>query len=249
MQYPFYAGVGGVLSADIAVPEHATELEFYKKVLTTGTSPLWREDLSNNHGTPIIGLGERLPAYEALPLQWMPHFQVADVAMSAHRAVELGGTELMHGKADDGSSQWAVLVDPSGAAFGLIPVVVDAVEASTQASSGRIASLSLLVSDVPRISSFYEQVIGWTVDSSTKQGMHAMLRPDGKVAVAGIGPLNDDCGDVPSVWIVGLPVDDFEESLRQVQEGGGEVVIRSEDTGVAVIRDPVGVHFALQPNH
>ena len=51
--------VGGVLSADIAVPEHERELEFYSRILTTGENPVWREDLMNNMGMPIIGLGER----------------------------------------------------------------------------------------------------------------------------------------------------------------------------------------------
>jgi hypothetical protein len=29
----------------------------------------------------------------------------------------------MHAKDDDGTSQWTVLLDPNGAAFGIIPVV------------------------------------------------------------------------------------------------------------------------------
>ena len=123
MKKSFFQGVGGVLSADIAVPEHERELAFYSKVLTTGDAPLWRDDLMNNQGTPIIGLGARTPEYDSLPLQWMPHFQVADVATSAATAIEMGGKELMHGKTDDGQSQWAVLADQVGAAFGVIPVV------------------------------------------------------------------------------------------------------------------------------
>ena len=55
MRNPFATGVGGVLSADIAVPDHARELGFYAKVLTTGKAPLWRDDLTNNQGTPVIG--------------------------------------------------------------------------------------------------------------------------------------------------------------------------------------------------
>jgi hypothetical protein len=39
-------GVGGVPSADIAVPEHERELQFYSRVLTTGERPRWREDLA-----------------------------------------------------------------------------------------------------------------------------------------------------------------------------------------------------------
>ena len=87
MRSPFAPGAGGVLSADIAVPEHERELRFYSKILTTGRAPLWRDDLTNNRGTPVIGLGARSPEYEALPLQWMPHFQVLDVGASVARAL------------------------------------------------------------------------------------------------------------------------------------------------------------------
>ena len=93
----FVPRVGGVLSADIAVPEHERELRFYSRVLSTGPNPLWREeDLMNNLGLPIIGLGARNPEYAHLPLQWMPHIQVADVADSVQRALALGGSELVH---------------------------------------------------------------------------------------------------------------------------------------------------------
>ena len=110
----FVPRVGAVFSADIAVPEHEREMRFYSRVLSTGTNPLWRaEDLMNNLGIPIIGLGSRSAEYAHLPLQWMPHIQVADVAASVPRALALGGSVLMHAEADDGTSQWAVLRDPS----------------------------------------------------------------------------------------------------------------------------------------
>ena len=123
MSDPFVPRVGGILSADIAVPEHEREVRFYSRVLSTGENPLWREDLMNNRGMPIIGLGARSAEYADLPLQWMPHIQVADLAASVERALDLSGSELMHAKDDGGKSQWAVLLDPNGAAFGIIPVV------------------------------------------------------------------------------------------------------------------------------
>jgi len=82
-----------VHSADSAVPEHERELRFYSRVLTTGERPLWREDLMNNLGIPIIGLGAQSNEYADLPLQWMPHIQVADVGASLKRALELGGSD------------------------------------------------------------------------------------------------------------------------------------------------------------
>ena len=39
------------------------ELDFYSTILTTGDAPLWRDDLTNNLGTPVIGLGVRTPEY------------------------------------------------------------------------------------------------------------------------------------------------------------------------------------------
>ena len=86
MSDPFVPRVGGILSADIAVPEHEREVRIYSRVLSTGESPLWREDLMNNLGMPIIGLGARSAEYAHLPLQWMPHIQFAEVAASPERA-------------------------------------------------------------------------------------------------------------------------------------------------------------------
>src|SRR5690606_34394689 len=165
-------GVGAVLSADIAVPEHERVVRFYSRVLGTGDDPLWREDLMNNLGMPIIGLGPRTEALARLPLQWMPHVQVADVAASATRALELGGRELMHARDGEGKSQWAVLLDPQGAAFGIIPVVPAEAIPPTDASSGspagdrvgRIAWLDLTVPDAGAAQAFYREVVGWRVE-------------------------------------------------------------------------------------
>lgn len=248
MRNPFVAGVGGVLSADIAVPEHERALSFYSRILTTGNAPLWRDDLTNNRGTPVIGLGERSPEYAALPLQWMPHIQVLDVGASVAHALELGGSELMHGKDEDGRSQWAVLVDPVGAAFGLVPVVGDAAAATDEPETvGRIAWLTLVVTDVPSTCEFYERVVGWSAVSTDVDGEFELRRSDG-VASAVICLAGGEYEGVPSVWIVGLPVDDLDASLRRARESGGEIVNGSIETGRAVIRDPVGVFVALQAN-
>ncbi len=246
MRDPIFYGVGGVLSADIAVPEHEQELDFYSKVLTTGPAPLWRDDLTNNQGTPVIGLGKLSPEYEALPLQWMPHFQVSNVTASAARTVELGGQELMSAEGEDGQKQWAVLVDPNGAAFGIIPVVVDESNDASQLDRfGCISWLSLVASDALSMCEFYEQVVGWSTALTATEGRREMLRSDG-VAAAEICPMNEDNDSIPSVWLLSLPVDDFAESLSQVRKGGGEIVREAKGAGHAIIRDPVGVYFALQ---
>jgi predicted enzyme related to lactoylglutathione lyase len=261
MSEPFVPQVGAVFSADIAVPDHAREVRFYARVLSTGESPLWcAADLMNNLGLPIIGLAERSAEHGDLPLQWMPHIQVADVAASVQRALALGGSELMHSRDGDGTSQWAVLLDPDGAAFGLIPVVPaeavsgDGSDAATPV--GRIAWVDLTTGDATAARDFYRQVVGWSAadvamdDGGERYADYAMLGPDG-TPLAGICQARGANAGLPPVWMIYLPVGDLAESLRRVEEEGGRVVTVLQGEGgeavYAAIQDPVGVHFALMP--
>lgn len=263
MSGPFVPRLGGVLSADIAVPEHEREVRFYSRVLGTGERPLWQDgSLLNDRGIPIIGLGARTAAHERLPVQWMPHIQVADVGASARRAVELGGTELMHSRDAEGRSQWAVLQDPNGAAFGVIPIVpAEAVAPAAAAAAvdpeqpmGRIAWLDLTVPDADRTRDFYREVVGWGVqDVAMKDGDesyadYAMLGGDGD-GVAGVCHARGRNAAVPPVWMLYLPVGDLAESLRRAEADGGRIrwTMNGKDgkPAYAMIEDPVGAAFAL----
>ncbi len=259
MSDPLVPGVGGVLSADIAVPEHERVVRFYSRVLSTGENPLWREDLMNNLGMPIIGLGARSAEYAHLPLQWMPHIQVADVAASVERALDLGGSELMHGKDDDGKSQWAVLLDPNGAAFGIIPVVsADAISPTDGAAArvGRISWVDLTVSDASATRDFYRQVVGWSVqdvemeDASERYADHNMCGDDGSPAAGVCNARGVNLG-LPPIWMIYLTVGDLAESVRRVREEGGKIIkaTRGDDGeyAYAVIQDLVGAYLALVP--
>ena len=255
MSDPFVPRVGGILSADIAVPEHEREVRFYSRVLTTGENPLWREDLMNNLGMPVVGLGPRGAEYAHLPLQWMPHIQVANVAASVKRALDLGGSELMH----DGKSQWAVLLDPNGAAFGIIPVVPSEAVPPTDGAAARVGCISwldLTVSAASATRDFYRQVVGWSVqdaemeDEGERYADYNMIGDDGNPA-AGVRHARGVNLGLPPIWMISLPVGDLAESLRRVREGEGKVIkvtrgIDGEYTH-AVVQDPVGAYLALVP--
>jgi uncharacterized protein len=253
MSDPFVPHVGGILSADIAVPEHEREMRFYSRVLTTGENPLWREDLMNNLGSPIIGLGTRIPEYAHLPLQWMPHIQVADVAVSVKHALDLGGKVLMH----DEESRWAVLLDPNGAAFGIMPVVPT--EAAPQSDGaamrvGHISWLDLTVSDASATRDFYRQVVAWSAqdvvmeDANERYADYNMLGADGNPA-AGICHARGVNLDLPPIWLIYLPVGDLAESVRRVREERGEIIKAGRGTDgeyvSVVVKDLVGAHLAL----
>lgn len=247
MTNPFTPGVGSVLSADVAVPEHGREVRFYTQVLGTGATPLWRDDLMNNLGLPIIGLGPRTEAHAELPLQWMPHVQVTDVAASAARAVALGGRVLM----SDPLHAWAVLADPDGAAFGIIPVVPGDAVPTVDATGhvvGCLAGITLIAPDPSRSGDFYRQVVGWSMaePTSVDAAVREMLAEAGHVAARIVRAANGHAG-LPTVWLIHLPVGDLDESLRRVGAEGGVVLgdLASGAARAVVVRDPVGVVFAL----
>ena len=257
----FVPCVGAVFSADIAVPDHERAVRFYSRVLSTGAHPLWREeDLMNNLGIPIIGLGAHSAEYAHLPLQWMPHIQVADVSASVQRALDPGGSVLMHPQDNDGTSQWAVLLDPNGAAFGIIPIVsaetIPPASHETAVPVGRISWLDLTVSDASATRDFYRQVVGWSVHNVEMENGgeyytdYAMLADDGNPA-AGVCHARGVNIGLPPVWMIYLPVGDFAESLRRVQEEGGKVikVMQGKDGAYvyAAVQDPVGAYVALMP--
>lgn len=264
MSDTFLPRVGGILSADIAVPEHEREVRFYSRVLTTGENPLWREDLMNNRGMPIIGLGARSTEYADLPLQWMPHIQVADVEASVECALDLNGRELMHGKDEHGKSQWAVLLDPDGAAFGIIPVVSEeaipakeeGTSSDTAARIGCISWLDKTVSDAKATRDFYSQVVGWSGQDVEMEGAgeryvdYNMFGNDGNPA-AGVCHARGENLGLPAIWMICLPVGDLEESLLRVREGGGKVILTKRGSdgeyAYAAIQDPVGACLALVP--
>lgn len=259
MSNPFVSQVGGVLSADIAVPEHERELRFYSRVLSTGTNPLWRKDLMNNQGMPVIGLGKHSAEYAELPLQWMPHIQVADVASSVEKAITMDGRVVMQHKAKKGPSQWAVLLDPNGAAFGVVPVVSPEaipVPENGGVRAGHIAWLDLTVPDAQATADFYRHVVGWEVeavgmkDDGERYADFNMLGSKGN-AMAGVCHARGLNQGVPPVWMIYLPVDDLAESIRLVKEEGGTIINERRKTNgeyaYVVVKDPVGVYVALGP--
>ena len=170
----------------------------------------------------------------------------------------------MHGKDDDGKSQWAVLLDPNGAAFGIIPVVSEEAIPSTDSAAsrdapahvGRISWLDLTVSDASATRDFYRQVVDWSAkdvemeDASGRYADYNLLGDDGNPA-AGVCHARGANLGLPPVWMIYLPVGDLAESVRRVEEEGGKIIkTTKEDDGAyasAVFQDPVGAHLALMP--
>ena len=153
-------------------------------------------------------------------------------------------------------SLWAVLLDPNGAAFGIIPVVsAEAIPSTEDATTraGNISWLDLTVSNASTTRDFYKEVVGWSVqevemeDKGERYADYNMIGADGEPA-AGVCHARGVNSGLPPTWMIYLPVGDLPESLRRVQEGGGKIIATHGTGGehaYAVIQDPVGVYLAL----
>jgi predicted enzyme related to lactoylglutathione lyase len=167
----------------------------------------------------------------------------------------------MHAKNDEGASQWAVLVDPNAAAFGIIPVVpAQAIPSSIsaglpdEAAVGRICWLNLTVPDASATLEFYRQVVGWSVqhvdmeDDGECYADYNLLRYDGNPVGALCHARGVNLG-LPPVWIIHLAVADLAQSLRRVKDEGGKIVKRMQgkdgEIAYATVQDPVGAYVAL----
>ena len=145
--------------------------------------------------------------------------------------------------------KWAAQV---GAAFGVIPVVAGESDSAGQNERrGCISWLSLTVPDAVTSQDFYQHVVGWNAKSIEMEDGEGHLasfemQRDNEIAAAEICQYRSEYSDIPSVWLIHLPVDDLVESLRRVSEGGGEVMKEYAEAKYAVVRDPVGVYLALQ---
>ena len=170
----------------------------------------------------------------------------------------------MHSKDDGGTSQWAVLFDPNGAAFGIIPVVSaetlpSTVSVGTRDAAARVGCISwldLTVTDASATRDFYRQVVGWSVqdvemeDASERYADFNMVGDDGNPA-AGVCHARGANLGLPPVWMIYLPVGDLAESLRRVRGEGGTIIKATPGADgeyvSAVVQDPVGACLALVP--
>ncbi|MFD0569021.1 VOC family protein [Kitasatospora gansuensis] len=105
---------------ELATRDVPGALEFYPRLFGWSVSPgesytQWGLDGRDFGG--VLDMGEQFPA--DLPPYWMPYFAVADVDLSAARAVGLGAEAVLPPTDVPDGPRLAVLRDPLGAVFGI----------------------------------------------------------------------------------------------------------------------------------
>jgi predicted enzyme related to lactoylglutathione lyase len=237
-------------------PDPSAAAQFYAALLGWAFDPPQPQDGSTapvRHarldGRLVASIG---PAPEGLPSAvWSTSISVDDVDAAIDRATAHGATVMAAPTEHPGEGRLAILIDPTGVAFGLwqaegVPGA-DIVDVP-----GAWAMSSLHTPSLEASAAFYGAVFGWELATTppspmglwrlpgyTRPQRHPHL-PDDLVGVAvPIAPGEP----TPPHWSVGLLVADVDATVSRAQELGGTVLFGPIDTPQArsaAIADPQG---------
>jgi hypothetical protein len=203
-------------------------------------------------GHPVAGLMTNDPQWNS-PDGWTTYLHTADIRATLATAIEAGAVtcvqpvEPMEVK-DKG---WmAMLVDPTGAFFGLWqPIEHRGFEVFGEACAPIYHQLTSR--DYAKALDFYRRVFGWQIESvsDTDEFRYSTANFDGE-ALVGImdGTTITMPEGAPSNWFFFLGSDDVDKTVALVRDNGGSVIRDAEDTPygrLAAVADPTGAGFNL----
>jgi predicted enzyme related to lactoylglutathione lyase len=185
-----------------------------------------------------------------IPAHWLSYLTVDDVDELVKRAPGLGAEVLYPPTDIPEVGRFAVLADPTGAAFapfkGTEPPPA-AAEGTMPA--GAFCWNELLARNTEKATEFYTQVCGWTAAvMEMDEGRVYTVFKRGDEDAGGMLEM-PEAAEGPSNWLVYVAVDDVDAIAQRIEELGGCLFVHPQDIpGIgrfAVAADPGGAVFAV----
>ena len=226
----FYAGVFGW-----EVPErpNSAEMGGYRR--------------AESNGADVAGMFPLMQ--EGQPTAWTTYIAVDDADAIAAAVKENGGTVLAEPMDVMDLGRMAVLMDSTGAAFGIWQAGTFA-GATRVNEPGAFAWNELATRDVAASKQFYTAVFGWGYEDHDMGEMGTYT--EFKVGDASVGGMMDVTGrlpdEIPAHWLTYFAVENTDAALERVKSGGGNVSFGPIDIPAgrfAIVTDPAGAAFAV----
>jgi uncharacterized protein len=158
------------------------------------------------------------------------------------------GQELMEPRDVDLHGRMAIAADPSGAVFGLWQAAEHIGTART-ADPGTLVWSEALSKDYETSRAFYTTVFGYRAEEIGDGGTQYAALYAADKPVAGTGDLHPDfAAGTPPHWLPYFATGCTDDTVRQVTDGGGELVgtpLETDFGRMAVLADPEGARFAV----
>ena len=182
---------------------------------------------------------------EGAPPAWLSYVSVADADDAARRARELGAGVISEPFDVMEVGRMAVLTDPQGAAFALWQAG-SSFGAELVNDPGAMCLNQLNTPEPEDAKRFYGELLGWRTEFSGTDAQDYWGIFNGDALAGGMMPLPAEAA--PPHWLVYFTTADLDDSVGQVGERGGRVLVPPmtiESGRVAVAQDPQGAVFGL----
>jgi predicted enzyme related to lactoylglutathione lyase len=181
------------------------------------------------------------------PPHWLSYVATDDVARSAQRANDLGGTVLAPATVVDAGT-FAVVRDPAGAVFGLWQPL-HSMGTILVGEPGSVGWTELATTDVPGARAFYAGLFGWRADGRETPGMEYSVLKLGDRPVGGMMPMPAEAAGTPSYWAVYFVVEDADATVAKALAMGAHVIMPLVDEPTVgrfgFLADPEGAIFGV----
>jgi hypothetical protein len=235
---------------DLAVPDLATATEFYGAVVGWSFVDSGEEfghfQVCQRDGRAAAGIGPVMQ--EGQPSVWTLYLATEDADAATKLAADNGGTVLAGPMDIPGNGRMAVVLDPTGCAFGLWQAQgQNGVEIYNE--PGSLVWEDARLQDVARAREFYTALFGYTYEPVPGLPLdeYGTFHRGGD-PLGGMGGMMGAPDGTPGHWIVYFGVESVDAAVAAVQERGGQVMMGPEDTPfgrMSVVVDPFGAPFAL----
>jgi predicted enzyme related to lactoylglutathione lyase len=202
------------------------------------------------NGKNVAGLARLQAELEAMnvPPHWSSYVSVADVAASAQKAAELGGTVLVGPMQVMDQGHMAMIQDPTGAVVGMWQPGLH-IGSQICNEPGSLTWNELQTRDTAKAAAFYTGLFGWGAQNTDMGGFNYTTFAVGERMNAGMMAIQPEWGEMPANWAVYLAVENCDASVTQVLALGGRVIMPPSDIPntwrFAVVQDPQGAVFCV----
>ncbi|MDT9701353.1 VOC family protein [Streptomyces sp. P17] len=186
------------------------------------------------------------PLYqESQPVAWNVSFLVADADAAAGQAEAAGATVLVGPMDVFDVGRFAVVLDPSGAAFQMWQAR-SFPGAGVFNAPGSLGWVELMTRAPERAVAFYTTLFGWSVNASEHYTRWGIEGAD----FGGMVTMDEKFPhEVPAHWLPYFAVADVDDSAATATEAGGTILMEPtsvpEGPRIAVLRDPQGAVFGV----
>jgi predicted enzyme related to lactoylglutathione lyase len=202
--------------------------------------------VAHRAGHATAGIGPLQPGART---GWTLYFATDDADATSAAAEQAGGTVLLPPVDVGPLGRMALVVDPSGASFGLWQAAT-MIGAALVNEPGGLTWADLRSTDPSAAQAFYSAVFGFHVDPLAMAGPDYgtfRLRHE-QAPLGGMGGMMGSPEGTPSHWLVYVAVADTDAALAAAEQAGGAVVMPAKDTAfgrIGGVRDPYGAELVL----